>query len=203
MFQISNTLVPLRCGEAMVEIKDLDTPAFLVDKGKVEANCARMIDKCKAIGVDLRPHMKTHKCIEIGILQTGGTKRRICVSTVDEAEFFSKAGFEDILYAYPITDSKVERCKELAENMEMFHVMIDSEAGFKSLADNPLGLKDGAEGKKWSVFVSISCDLEREGVKWTESWTTVLPKALKRSDATEFAGTHLKLYDRPSLIKTI
>ncbi len=40
---------------------------------------------------------------------TQGSKRRIAVSTVTEAEFFADAGFEDILYAYVFSADKLAR----------------------------------------------------------------------------------------------
>jgi len=40
---------------------------------------------------------------------TGGTKRCVEVATLDEAEFFANAGFEDILFGYPITGDKIPR----------------------------------------------------------------------------------------------
>lgn len=42
-------------------IYELETPCLLVDIDKVKRNCQRMIDTCKQLGVELRPHMKTHK----------------------------------------------------------------------------------------------------------------------------------------------
>ena len=42
-------------------------------------------------------------------MMTNGTKRRIEVSTLEEAEFYAKNGFDDILYAYPIISSHIER----------------------------------------------------------------------------------------------
>jgi D-serine deaminase-like pyridoxal phosphate-dependent protein len=35
--------------------------------------------------------------------QTGGTKRRLVVSTLAEAEFYAAAGFDDILFSIPIS----------------------------------------------------------------------------------------------------
>ena len=46
---------------------------------------------------------------ELGILMTGGTKRQITVSTIQEAEFYADHGFDDILYAFPITADKITR----------------------------------------------------------------------------------------------
>lgn len=39
----------------------------------------------------------------MGWYQTNGTKRRIVVSTLAEAEFFADAGFDDILFSIPIS----------------------------------------------------------------------------------------------------
>jgi D-serine deaminase-like pyridoxal phosphate-dependent protein len=40
---------------------------------------------------------------------TAGTRRRISVSTIAEAQFYAENGFDDILYAYPITQDKLDR----------------------------------------------------------------------------------------------
>ena len=42
-------------------------------------------------------------------MMTSGTKKRIEVSTLEEAEFYAKHGFDDILYAHPLISSKIER----------------------------------------------------------------------------------------------
>ena len=42
-------------------IFDVPTPAFLVDIDKAKRNCMRMIERCQKLGVELRPHQKTHK----------------------------------------------------------------------------------------------------------------------------------------------
>ena len=47
-------------GEA---ISALCTPALVVDVDKVKRNAQRMIERCQELGVQLRPHMKTHKTL--------------------------------------------------------------------------------------------------------------------------------------------
>ena len=44
-------------------IYDVPTPAFLVDYDKTKINCERMIERCQKMGVELRPHQKTHKTL--------------------------------------------------------------------------------------------------------------------------------------------
>jgi len=48
---------------------------------------------------------------EAGKLMTNGTKKRIEVSTLAEAEFFALGGFDDILYGRLFTPDKLSRYK--------------------------------------------------------------------------------------------
>ena len=43
-----------------------------------------MLERAKESGVELRGQTKTHETLEGGILQTGGTKRKIVTSTLIE-----------------------------------------------------------------------------------------------------------------------
>ena len=56
-------------------IQDLPTPCLIVSAKAVEDNCNKMLEKAQILGVQLRGQTKTHKTIEAGVLQTGGTKR--------------------------------------------------------------------------------------------------------------------------------
>lgn len=56
-------------------VHTLSTPAFVVDRKVVEKNCEKLLAIAKKNGISLRGHVKTHKTIEAGIMQTGGTKR--------------------------------------------------------------------------------------------------------------------------------
>lgn len=42
-------------------VADVPTPCLLVDIDKVKRNCKRMTDTARNMGVQLRPHVKTHK----------------------------------------------------------------------------------------------------------------------------------------------
>src|SRR5262245_3364950 len=44
---------------------DLPTPSLLLDLDAFEANLARMAAHAKAASIALRPHAKTHKCVEV------------------------------------------------------------------------------------------------------------------------------------------
>ena len=67
--------------EMTKEISDLLSPVALVDIERLDRNINNMATKTKESGVQLRPHIKTHKCIEIGMKQLNAGSTGITVST--------------------------------------------------------------------------------------------------------------------------
>ncbi|MBS0338746.1 MAG: DSD1 family PLP-dependent enzyme, partial [Proteobacteria bacterium] len=65
-------------------LSDLDTPALLLERGKVEANAARMRAHIESLGPKLRLHVKTAKCLEVTRM-VAGDSGPITVSTLKEA----------------------------------------------------------------------------------------------------------------------
>ena len=72
---------------------EITTPSFLVERSVVQRNCDAMREKARQSGTTFRPHMKTHKTLEIARMQFGGGAGPITVSTLAEAEFFAGHGF--------------------------------------------------------------------------------------------------------------
>lgn len=42
-------------------------------------------------------------------LMTNGTRKKIVVSTLAEAEFFASHGYDDIIYGKPVSESQLSR----------------------------------------------------------------------------------------------
>src|SRR5260370_1026308 len=91
-----------------VNVLDLDTPALYVDLDVLERNIARMQEQCRAWGVELRPHVKTHKIPEIAQLQLDAGAIGITVAKVGEAEVLPG---HDVLVAYPVPKPKLPRLR--------------------------------------------------------------------------------------------
>ena len=51
-------------------LSDVVTPAALIDEARMMRNISRMQDRINALGVRLRPHVKTSKCIEVARRQS-------------------------------------------------------------------------------------------------------------------------------------
>lgn len=42
-------------------VRDLPTPAAIIDRAIVRRNCDAMLEACRALGVSFRVHVKSHK----------------------------------------------------------------------------------------------------------------------------------------------
>jgi len=162
---------------------NIPTPAFLVDRSIVEQNCARMRAKAQASAVSFRPHVKTHKVIEIARMQHGGGVGPITVSTMAEAEFFADAGFRDITYAVPIAPEKLPRAAALAARIERLNILIDSQPALRAVEEF-----SGAHGVIFDVFLKVDCGYHRAGVDPDDPDSARLAIAISRSPAIHFQG---------------
>jgi len=92
----------------------LETPRLILDLDRLERNCAAMRARCDALGVALRPHLKTAKSVDVARIATNGAGG-ITVSTLKEAEHFASAGYRDILYAATIVPGKLAHAARIME----------------------------------------------------------------------------------------
>ena len=137
----------------------LDTPFPIVLADVMQSNIDRMQAFAAERGLDVRPHVKTHKCIEIGRRQLEAGAVGITAGNVGEAEVFAGAGFDDIFLAYPVWPSgtKGGRIRELAQTTSM-RVGVDNAAAIDALADAM-----GDEPDRLQVVIEVDCGARRSG----------------------------------------
>src|SRR3989442_9460529 len=145
---------------ALVDALDLDTPALYVHLDVLERNIAQMQQQCRAWGVALRPHVKTHKIAEIAKLQLDAGAIGITVAKVGEAEVLPG---DDVLVAYPIVKQKVSRLRELAKTRRV-RVAVDSVdvardlQGIATLVELHVGVgRCGAQSPEHAVEIAQAC----------------------------------------------
>ena len=98
-----------------MDLQTIKTPSLVLDVERVRRNAERMSARVtRARRVALRPHVKTHKCVEVARIQTAGHAGGITVSTLAEARAFAAHGFTDITYAVPIEPGKFDEAIELS-----------------------------------------------------------------------------------------
>jgi D-serine deaminase-like pyridoxal phosphate-dependent protein len=162
----------------MQTTRELPTPALLLDLDVLEGNLRRMATRCSELGVRLRPHVKTHKCIEIALGQRELGADGITVSTLHEATVFADAGFDDITWAFPFILSRIPEAVELADRVR-FGVTVDSFEAVEALA---------ATGAPFRVWLKVDCGYHRAGVSPDSSEAVTIPARITESEALEFAG---------------
>src|SRR5262245_14928783 len=119
----------------MAVLESLETPALVLERAKLAANCRRLRAHLQSSGVAFRPHMKTAKSLEVARLMLGGEPGPITVSTLREAEFFFAHGFEDVLYAVGLTASKIARAQALVRAGCRLRVLLDGVEMARSLRE--------------------------------------------------------------------
>ncbi|SIR79862.1 alanine racemase [Williamsia sterculiae] len=134
-----------------------DTPYLVVDSTLLDANLSAMSARADHLGLDLRPHAKTHKSIDIARRQVAAGAVGLTVATIGEAEVFAAAGFDDLFIAYPLwlSPNKVRRLHALASATRL-RVGADSIPGVEQLAQALTGT--GAE-----VLVEVDSGQHRTG----------------------------------------
>jgi D-serine deaminase-like pyridoxal phosphate-dependent protein len=133
-------------------LPDVETPALLLHLDVVERNLAHMAGRARQLGVRLRPHIKTHKCVEVGRRQRAHGAAGITVSTLAEAEAFIAAGFDDLTWAFPLDPGHLPRVRSLAERATL-RVVVDDLETARALADTGL-----------HVWLKVDCGYHRAGV---------------------------------------
>lgn len=166
-----------------MDLDALPTPSALVDLDRVERNTLRMAARAHALSVRLRPHVKTHKCIEAARLQVRGHFGGITVSTLAEARAFAAAGFADILYAVPPAPQRASDLAALARSVAHLAVVTDHPDAVEVLE------KAAARaGSRLGVFVKIDCGLNRAGIAPAHHAVLPLVTVILRSRHLRFRG---------------
>jgi len=105
----------------------MDTPYISVDFDKVTKNIIKMQSICNKNKVVLRPHIKTHKSIELAKLQIEAGAIGISCAKISEAEVMAAGGIDDIFIAYPIVgENKLQRAIELSKRVKRLILTVDS-----------------------------------------------------------------------------
>lgn len=162
----------------MPSLHDLPTPALLVDLDVLERNLARMQARCDELGVALRPHVKTHKCVEIGRMQRDLGARGITVATLEEARVFADAGFDDITWAFPVILGRLGEVREIAERATL-RLLVDSDTAVNALE---------RAGFPHHVWLEVDCGDHRSGVDPESDESMTLARALAASRTLRFDG---------------
>ena len=156
---------------------DVETPALLLHHDVMERNLAQMAARAKRLGVALRPHIKTHKCLELGRRQLEHGAKGVTVSTLFEAEAFARGGFTDLTWAFPLDRTHVAHVQRINTLGVTLRVVLDDLETARALAESGL-----------HVWLKVDCGYHRAGVDPSSRYALEVARALGAERGLSFDG---------------
>lgn len=154
-----------------------------MDVERVRRNAGRMSELALENDVRLRPHIKTHKCVEVARIATEGHSGGVTASTIGEIEAFAAHGFRDLTYAVPIMPAKVPRIIRLLTSGVKVNLLTDD-------PDIPaeLGKAARSAGVELDVFLKVDCGYHRCGVEPGSDVAVQTVRGISDAVGLNFAG---------------
>lgn len=156
---------------------DVETPALLLYHDVMERNLTHMAERAGRLGVALRPHIKTHKCLELGRRQIAHGAQGITVSSLFEAEAFTRGGFTDLTWAFPLDPTHIPHVQRIAARGVTLRVILDDLDTAKALAGSGL-----------HVWLKVDCGYHRAGVDPSSRYGLEVARELGAERGISFDG---------------
>lgn len=140
---------------------DLPTPCMVLDQDLFDANVQKMAQHCKSNNINLRGHVKIHKCPEISKRQQALGAIGVCCATIAEAELMSNSGIRGVLHTcQPVGRNKVSRAVALAKKDPTTNWVVDDPITVDTLEEAA-----GAAHTKMNIVVDVYAGLTRQGAQ--------------------------------------
>lgn len=142
-----------------MHLRELPTPAVVVDLDVVERNLDRMAAYCRTHDLQLRPHTKTHKTIEIANMQLERGALGLTVAKVGEAEVMAQSDAKQILVAHPIFGQEpLQRLARVGHEIDVL-IAVDDEATIRAISDAAV-----RHGCNFGILVEFDAGFRRCGL---------------------------------------
>ncbi len=172
-------------GYNIKNIHTLDTPALVVFPDIVKRNIQKLVASIDDVS-RLRPHIKTHKTLEVTkLLEEVGIQKFKC-ATIAETELLAIAKAKDVLLAYQPVRAKLLRLIEIIKHFPetKFSCLVDSLAVAKEMAkvaqENNLTL---------SLYIDLNVGMNRTGILPENALELIL--SLQDIKALSVEGFHI------------
>lgn len=140
---------------------DLDTPCLIIDKNLLEFNLNAMRQHSHKTKVNIRPHVKTHKCSKLAKLQMEYGAIGISAAKVSEALGLINAGINNILITSPVvTKNKIAVLISCMQKAPDTIVVVDNERNLHDLNEAAQSIQS-----KINVLIDLDSGIGRTGIK--------------------------------------
>jgi D-serine deaminase-like pyridoxal phosphate-dependent protein len=139
----------------------LPTPCMVVDLDMFKANVKHMADTAKANGINVRPHVKVHKSVDVAKHQVAHGAVGLTVATIAEAELFSGAGIKGVLWTkQPVGINNTQRAVLLSKKDPTFMFVVDDAQVVDWVEEAA-----AAHNTKVKLVVSVYAGMARQGIE--------------------------------------
>jgi 3-hydroxy-D-aspartate aldolase len=161
----------------------LPTPCMVIDLDMFNANVKHMADTAKVNGINVRPHVKVHKSVDIAKHQVAAGAIGLTCATIAEAELFSGAGIQGVLWTkQPVGLNNVQRAVALSKKDPTFMLVTDD-----AQVVDWLETAAAAHNAKLRILVSVYAGMARQGIDGGEP-AVELAQKISTSERMTFEG---------------
>ncbi|SER02056.1 D-TA family PLP-dependent enzyme [Pedobacter rhizosphaerae] len=162
----------------------VESPGLVFYVDRIEDNIKRVISMINDLE-RLRPHVKTHKSIDLSRLMIAAGISKFKCATIAEAEMLAQAGAKDVLLAYQPVGPNIDRfmALQLKYPNSKFSCLVDDKNIAATL--NTLSI---ANGLKSSVWIDVNVGMDRTGI--LPAQVVKLFSDLQQLDHLIFKGLH-------------
>jgi len=176
-------VAPQYRGFVKKSVKELPTPALLIDLDIFERNLQALANYMKGRPVSFRPHAKAHKSPAVGKLQLASGARGLCAAKLGEADVLVRGGIKDVLITAEVVGKlKIERLMALLALTPDVKAVVDNE-------QNVIDLSEAALASKRRLKVAIDCNVgqNRTGLDKPED-VVALAQVIAKQKGLELIG---------------
>lgn len=158
----------------------LPTPCMLVDLDLFAQNIRKMADHSKSVGINVRPHVKVHKSVEVAKRQMAFGAVGLTAATIAEAELMSGSGMQGVLWTkQPASQNNIWRAISLTKRDPSFMFVVDS-----GQVVDWVEQAASVSKVKCRLAVSVFASMPRQGI---EAGQAALALAQKISSSPHFS----------------
>ncbi|MDN3585281.1 D-TA family PLP-dependent enzyme [Pedobacter aquatilis] len=138
----------------------LETPSLIFYIERIKHNIKTLKTMIDDVG-RLRPHVKTHKCLEVTNLMIAEGINKFKCATIAEAQMLGMANAKDVLLAYPPVGENINRFLKLQKTYSstVFSCLVDD----LEIAEQ-LSAKATSENRMVNVYIDLNVGMNRTGI---------------------------------------
>ena len=139
----------------------LPTPCMVIDLTMFNQNLKKMADQAKSTSINVRPHVKIHKSVDVAKRQVAQGAVGVTCATIAEAELMSGAGIKHVLWTkQPASVNNITRAIALSKKDPTFMFVVDD-----PLVADWVEEAAAAQNVRLKIAVSVFAGLMRQGIE--------------------------------------